>query len=441
MILPNLHESSLAPTERNSLDYFQHCLWPRFFTTTEEPCQPPICLALMSNSVRQVICVFADIHRIMRSSSCGIGGGEHLQRKRLDCVSAVRQAVRQCLTQTPSDTNTGIQGFDNDSDCYRTLDCLLVAVLLIYFLDGFIDCTGYLTPIFSHRTGIKAILDHTGGLENLLCTAPDDQKVLLSEFASSDLTYAMCHGLLPLFSSSNIWEQLDQGPVWWDRPKHAAYSLAAVFGTITDMLVYQHERTTNAFDEGQEGERLPLDVDRVQEFEARLQIKSSMYEYGRGPRSGISLETPRQAQFQLDDVNDHEIPMAEMSRVANADALCQAFHFSALIYLYRVICGLPPRHRLVQTNVQLGLACIGAISDEAKAQNCAIFPLYIIGAHTFVDNSRQLVLERLQSIYGTLQFQSVVSVISALEALWGSPRQDGPWDKVSAQLNPSALIL
>lgn len=400
MSIKDPYEPWLAVSQRRALEYFQVCAWPLLFTSSE-PCQPPIDLALNSRPVLLTMCVFADAHRwpIPRSDETAL-----LQQTRVKCLSAVRQDVRQYLDLTTAPN-------PSTDDLFASL---VLAVLLLYFLDGYLDCTEQSALINCHRAGVKAVLEHMGRLNAILSGATIDQNMLLSEFASTDLTYAMLHGQSPSLPVK-IWAQLDKGPVWWEKPRYATTSLASTMAIMAEMAFYR-DAVRNQRDE--------LSLDKVQDFEARLQI-----------------QFPPLSETDLLDPELGEIPETETGPAMNADALCRAFQHAALIYLYRAICYLPPRHGRVQAHVHACLECIQGMTDQAKAQKCAVFPLYVAGAHTFLNDHRCLVLERLESIHSVLRFQTVASVSSALEALWGSERQTGTWFDMFAELNPSALVL
>jgi hypothetical protein len=108
-----LDGNPLATNERRAIDYFKARLWP-LFSTVHEPCPPPIALALRSQPVLQALCVFAEEHRALQER----GSSKHtLDRRRLHCLAAIRDQLG----------NNNAEG--------TSLTALLVAVLLLYFLE------------------------------------------------------------------------------------------------------------------------------------------------------------------------------------------------------------------------------------------------------------------------------------------------------------------
>ncbi|KAL2783152.1 hypothetical protein BJX66DRAFT_345203 [Aspergillus keveii] len=101
--------------------------------------------------------------------------------KRLDCLASIRQQLR------------------HDGDNPEPLSRLLVAVLLIYFLDGYIDCSEESASTGSHQAGVQAIAESLGGFHALVDKCQEETSMLLSEFASSNLTRSLLDNYLPCF--------------------------------------------------------------------------------------------------------------------------------------------------------------------------------------------------------------------------------------------------
>ncbi|KAF7515947.1 hypothetical protein PCG10_002673 [Penicillium crustosum] len=241
-----------------------------------------------------------------------------------------------------------------------------------------------------------------------------DITMLLSEFASTDLTKALLDDRSPCFPAE-IWTQIEHGTVWWDQETYDGTTLASVFRIMAEMSFYRQQI---------KGDPETLSMEVVRDFERCLQPSFQILnvDHIKNPNTYMVHESTLEPRMQ-------------------ADSFTRAFQHSALVYLYRAICGLPPRHSLVQQHVQSAVECIRNISPLSKAHNCIIFPLYIMGAHTFLQDQQTFVSERLDSIYKYLRFNSVLLVRAALEDLWKSPRHNGDWWDMFRSLGDHVLVI
>lgn len=383
--------ASLAVYEKRALDYFHSRVWPLLFTASK-PCAPPTTLALEHRVVLLATCVLADSHRLLQD---GRNSRQGLNIKRLECLAAVRNEVDGCC-------NSG-QG---------ELVTLLLAVLLLYFHDGFLECTEKSASTASHHSGALAILNQLGGMHQVLGTCQGSLHMLLSELASCDLTTALLQGRPPSFPP-DIWDTIDQGSVWWGRDPLGRCSLAAVFQEMSSMAYYL-DATTNMFE--------AFSMDRIRMFEAAVR---PVY----APLTVEDLDKPGEGL----DPKDLE--------AVHAFTLIRAFQHTALIYLYRAICGLPTLHPLVQQHVQSSLDCIFEIKRPSKVLNCVIFPLCVAGAHAQSGRHQRAVLNMVNLIYDDMRFGSIHSVSTALSTIWKSETQNMTWFELFSELSPHTLVL
>jgi hypothetical protein len=371
-----LDGSPFATNERRAIDYFKARLWP-LFSTVHEPCPPPIALALRSQPVLQALCVFAEEYRALQErGSCK----QTLDRRRVHCLAAIRDQLG-----------------DNNTDG-SPLAALLVAVLLLYFLEGYVNCTNNDASTRCHLAGALAIINALGGFESAWSSSDRITRMLLSELASTDLTDALLQNREPSFSAA-IWERMETGSVWWETVPGTT-PLNSVLCTMAEMSFYRQDL--------QDG--IDICNDKVQEFERALQPTYSMLDDTE--ESGLGRSTTRD--------KSHPVRTASLS-------LVRAFQHAGLIYLYSAIHKILPHHFLVQQHVHACLECIQGMDKRAKAQNCALFPLYVAGAHASSESHRTCVLEILDTIHTNLGFQSVLSVRSTLQKIWQPDRSPETW--------------
>ncbi|KAJ5154464.1 Protein of unknown function DUF3468 [Penicillium coprophilum] len=390
----HLTEKSLAIGDLKALEYFQFAVWP-LFTTAAHPCPPPIPLAMECQPVLLAVCELAEAHRTLRDKA-GSNTVTAPFDKRMSCLASVREQLR-----TNNSNNA-------------SLSPLLIAVFLLYFLDGFIECGHPSASTASHHVGVQAIVDHLGGFTALINMGQKDITMLLSEFASTDLTKALLDDRAPCFPAE-IWTQIEHGTVWWDQETYNGTTLASVFRILAEMSLYRQQIRTDP-------ETFAMEV--VQAFERCLQPSFQT----------LNLD-------HMENSNAYTVHESTLEPRMQADSFTRAFQHSALVYLYRAICGLPPRHCLVQQHVQSCVECIKSISPLSKAHNCIIFPLYVMGAHTFLPDQQAFVLERLDFIYKYLRFNAVLLVRTALEDLWKSPRHNGDWCDMFRSLGEHVLVI
>ncbi|CAG7992114.1 unnamed protein product [Penicillium nalgiovense] len=389
----HLKDNTLTVGDLKALEYFQFAVWP-LFTTAAHPCPPPIPLAMECQPVLLAVCELAEAHRTLRDEA-GSSTVSAPFDKRMSCLASVREQLR-------------------DDSNHTSLSPLLVAVFLLYFLDGLVECDHQSASTASHHVGVQAIVDHLGGFSALIKIGQKDVTMLLSEFASADLTKALLDDRPPCFPAE-IWTQIEHGTVWWDQETYNGTTLASVFRIMSEMSLYRQQIRGDT-------ETLPMEV--VRGFERCLQPSYQILDFD-----------------HLKNPSTYTVHESTLERRMQADSFTRAFQHSALVYLYRAICGLPPRHSLVQQHVQSCVECIKNISPLSKAHNCIIFPLYIMGAHTFLQDQQAFVLERLDSIYKYLRFNCVLLVRAALEDLWKSPRHDGDWWGMFRSLGRHVLVI
>jgi hypothetical protein len=386
----SLNSSSLAANERRAIEYFNARLWP-LFSTVHEPCPPPIALALRSQPVLQALCVFAEEYRALleRGSS-----KQTLERRRLHCLTAIRGQL-------------------GDKNAERaSLIALLVAVLLLYFLEGYVNCTSDDPSTQCHLAGALAIIDTLGGFQSAWSSSDRISKMLLSEMASTDLTDALLQDRKPSFSIT-IWELMEVGSVWWESVPGTP-SLGSVLSTLAAMSFYRQELQNGA----------DACIDEAQAFERALQPTYSMLDPTLARNAGTEAET------------DIYHPAATA-----AHSLFRAFQHAGLIYLYSAIHNIPTHHFLVQQHVNACLECIQSMDTRSKAQNCALFPLYVAGAHALADSQRACVLKTLDVIHTNLRFQSVLSIRSTLQDIWQVGRTIDTWSSIFQETAMCTLII
>lgn len=366
-----LNSTHLAVNERRAVEYFKARLWP-LFSTLHKPVPPPVALAMRSQPVLQALCVFAEEHRALQERG---SSKQTLDRRRLHCLSTIRGQLSSEHCENAS------------------LSALLVAVLLLYFLEGYVNCMSDDASTRCHLAGAIAIINAMGGFQSAWSSSDRITRMLLSELASTDLTDALLQDREPSFPPT-IWEHMEPGSVWWESIS-GTKSLGSVLSTLSEMSIYHH-RLQNGIE---------ICVDKVQAFERALQPTYSM------------LASPNgDAEQDL----FHPVATASLS-------LVRCFQHAGLIYLYSAIQNIPANHFLLQQHVHACLECIQGMDTRSRAQNCTLFPLYVAGAHSLLEAHRNCVMSTLETIHKNLRFESVLSVRETLLVLWEPSRSPTTW--------------
>lgn len=391
---------SLEVSERRALDYFHRRVWP-LLSTSKEPCAAPTPVALEHRVVLLAACVLSDSHRRLQDGASR--GNNTVSKRRVECLAAVRTEVTGCCV---------------DVEGTGPLVVLLFAVILLHFDDGYVGCTVRTASTFSHYSGVLAILERLGGINVVLKTAPEPLHMLISEFATTDLTTSIIRGQAPFFQPE-VWDLIDQGPVWWGRDPLGRVSLASVFREMASMSLYLQATANMAQD---------FSIERVRRFEAAL-------------RPVYAPLTIEDCDCQSTSSEGSDEPSAMELEAVHAFTLIRAFQHAALLYLYRAICGLPTRHALVQQHVKSCLACIFEIPRQAKVLNCVIFPLFLAGVHSVSAEEQLAVMNMADLLYDGMRFASIEAVRSVFKASWSSTRANLSWFEVFKHLSPHALVL
>lgn len=348
---------------------------------------------MRSRPVPQALCVFAEGHLALQKTESGLSGKEVLEQRRLQCLTVVRSHL--------SDNNTAT----------TTLPALLVAVLLLYFLEGYVNCTQDDASTQCHLAGVLAIIDALGGFEAAWSASYRMTRILLSELASTDLTDSMLQDR-DLFFPVSIWSKMDSGSVWWESLP-GTKSLAAILETMAEMCIYRCQLS-----DGEE-----VDHEKLLGFGHSLQPVYSMLEICSNDVTKANVE---------DTVN-----LAAMASLS----LNRTFQHAGLIYLYRALRRIPTKHFLVQQHVHACLGGIQSMQSSPRIRSCTLFPLYVAGAHAVTTHHRDWVLEALNAIHKNLGFESVLSIRDTLQQKRCSSQVTPSWSDIFKNTAICTLVI
>ena len=187
-----------TPTLQRNQDfhilYFENELLPRFNLTNTVP---SVDLKILSQDpilVQSIIAV-ANAHQTYAYRS---PDDKSVLSKIQDRNTALRLFRKNLMAAHNDEVNTS----------------LFIANVLLCILDGIIEPSTESSATHYHLVGGKAILKHWGGLEGIFKQKGELPILMLSIFATMDLTHALLIGDAPYLAASS-WAEFGGGEPWW----------------------------------------------------------------------------------------------------------------------------------------------------------------------------------------------------------------------------------
>lgn len=388
----DLRISTLSASQQSAFDYFRQKVWPLLFVGGAES-SVPFTLALKSSPLLLAILALATTHKAAQSANNELK--IESEQARLACISSLRiQLAKDTIEEEQS-------------------RAVVMTSIFLCMLDGYLNPQDDMAATIEHQLGAQAVINILGGPLEAISRAAPNELILLSEFASMDLSRALIIGERP-YIVPELWSKFDSGRSWWEDIG-GIESPAAIFKELAKMAHYALDCAENPASE--------VSVEKVQGFEFNLQA----------PLEQVSLYSVIQENCTDDPAHNH--------RYMEAQSLFRAFRYCALIYLYRAICKFPTHHKLVQQRVHQCLESLSMLSEQAGYQTCALFPYCVAGAHSVADFHRETVMKNLDIIEVQLQFGNIKVLQSYLKTLWKPGGQSGNWFHMFKDFSKGVYIL
>ncbi|KAI1260097.1 hypothetical protein F5Y18DRAFT_420339 [Xylariaceae sp. FL1019] len=105
-------------------------------------------------------------------------------------------------------------------------------------------------------------------------------------------------------------------------------------------------------------------------------------------------------------------------------AINSAFHWAALVHLYRRVMGRKSEDETVQEAVEEIISCLGRIRLGGTAESCLLFPMFTAGCDTQSESHRALILSRFMSAenHGMTQVHNARRL---MQRVWETEK---PWE-------------
>jgi len=260
----------------------------------------------------------------------------------------------------------------------ETNNSLFIANVLLCILDGIIEPITESSATHHHLSGGRAILKQWKGMRDVFQLKYELPILMLSIFATMDLTHAILIGDDPYFDASSWTDFADCEP-WWGKVKRDDDFLETM-AILSQLAGLGHE------------------VVRCR---------------GTAPIGVLfSIHTALEQQA---------VRQEEAGRTADQKAwgaFCASYRFTASIYLYRALSALDVDHPLVQQSVSDCMDVIAGRDLTDKLHHCILFPVLIVGSHCLLSEQRLEIRKSIAKTASYLSFEALRSLESFLEKRW-----------------------
>ncbi|CZR56540.1 uncharacterized protein PAC_06429 [Phialocephala subalpina] len=355
--IPLCQSPVLVKTTDHHILYFEKELLPRFNLTNTVP---DIDLKMLSKDpiLLQSVVAVANAHATYRSANEKALSLAKIQ----DRNNALRMFRKHLMGSHTDETNNS----------------LFIANVLLCILDGIIEPITESSATHHHIVGGKAILKQWKGMKEVFLLKYELPVLMLSIFATMDLTHALLIGDDPYFDASS-WTEFGGFEPWWGNvPKDDDF--IEIMSIFSQLATLGHE---------------------VRNFRSTAPI---------GVLLSVQQALERQAtrQQEVDRTSDK----------AAWAAFCACYRFSASVYLYRALSVLDVDHELVQKAVSDCMEVIGGHELTDKLHHCILFPVLIIGTHCLKHEQRVEIRKSLARTAAYLSFEALRSLEIFLERRW-----------------------
>lgn len=366
MRMQTLAPPVLRKTKEYHILYFEKELLPRFNISNT---MTPLDLNILSKDpiLLQSVVAVANAHAAYRSAN-----ESSLSMGRIQDRNDALKLFRQHLTgQHTNETNAS----------------LFIANVLLCILDGIVEPLTESSAVSAHLIGGKAILKQWTNVRDILQLKSELPVLMLSIFATMDLTHAMLIGDDPFFDASS-WSDFGDCEAWWGNvaPDDDFLRTMAIISQLSSL------------GHGARNFRSTAPIELLYSIQ-------------------IALESPPISTFNsYIGAPPNQLPGSAVQ--VEWAAFCSTYRFAASVYLFRALSALDVDHYLVQKAV---LECTAIIAGEGltdKLHHCILFPVLIIGTHCLYEGQRGAIRRSLAKTARWLSFEALRSMETFLEQRW-----------------------
>lgn len=305
---------------------------------------------------------------------------------------------------------------------------LFMANVLLCILDGVIDPHDESAATHMHYRGGRAIFSQWKLEKQLFQEKRGLPALMLSVFATMDLTYSMLSGE-EQYLQHTIWNGFADSDCWWGVLPQGDPFLG-IMSTLS-RLTRLGSLVSKGFDP-------PRDI-LNEELNTLL----------------MALRVPRQTPddiscLEIIDMDDQSSsPLSSvfispdhlhLDRDQSWAVFCDAYRISGLLYAYRVFYRLEVGDPLVQQTVNLGIQAVCKTQLTGKLSHCLLFPALVIGSHCQSKEDQTAMLATLQSTAAFLRFGSLRVMESFLHGVWGRDMTAETWWQCFEPISKKAFL-
>ncbi|CAG8981989.1 hypothetical protein HYALB_00004856 [Hymenoscyphus albidus] len=356
---PSPQSPQMLVLKRNSdshLMYFENELLPRFNLTNTVPMIDLKILAKDPVLFQSALAV-ANAHEASRGED---GMGMSLQK-----IQSRNRALRVFREQLMAVSSDDVNG------------SLFIANVLLCILDGIIEPVSDSSATHHHLVGGKAILKQWAGVRGVFRSKRELPILMLSIFATMDLTHSLLIGDAPFFEPS-FWTEFGDCEPWWGnvRPDDDFLQVMAIFSQLASLGAAAREKV--------------VDIGTL-----------------------LSIQLTLETQIKPEEEDEKYAPQS-----AAWTAFCAVYRFSASVYLYRALSGLDVDHVLVQQAITSFFEVLDGTDLTEKLHHCILFPLLIAASHSLLPKQRESVRRSIGTTSVYLSFESLRSLEDFLQRRW-----------------------
>ncbi|KAJ9386289.1 transcriptional regulator family: Fungal Specific TF [Paecilomyces variotii] len=334
---------------------------------------------------------------------------EHIsQTMRFSRLGAIGWFRKQLALQTESSTVDTV-----------SVTNLFVTNSLLCILDGVLE------PIVeipaTHLHGGAAILDQWQLLEQIFRNKQDLPLLMLSIFATMDLTDSLLKGKQPYFPASR-WDNFVECTGWWGilSAGDPFLEIMAVLSQLAQLGYMTHVMGVAPLDS-----EISLITDQLSE-------KHSYY------------NELKPSHF-ADPLSLVPLPLSALhSELSNNirlwDVVCAVYRHTASIYIYRALYNLNVMHPRVQQATMAGLKAICEIRPTGNLTNSLLFPILIVGSHCRDKEQQQAVLWALQPAAVGVRYSAIQIMERFLHSIWQRSDLNISWWQWFNEISRQILI-
>lgn len=350
--------------------YFSREILPRFSLMDGGPGIDPAWL-VTDSSIHQAVIAVANAHRLFKNQAVQEETLSTIKQARLTAIRALRTRLQDSFDLSHAVT--------------------FPSSVLLCMLDGIIEPQEDGLAAAFHLRGGRAILQHGNHMTEVSSIKSGPMSLLLSVYATMDLTYAIMGGEAPHLGP-DIWLQLADSEAWWTgiSDDHAFVDIMALLAQLAQ-LGHQARMTG-----------LPVPIRELLEIQLTL---------GR-------------TESRLDSLTVSSLLEDGSLSIDALTIFCSAYRASARIYMYRALCNLDISDVLVQESVQEGIDALQQGPEIGKLAHCLLFPCLMIGTHCINPDAQQTVLSSLEIAGEYLSFGSVRVMEKFLKDVWANGNPD-----------------